>query len=146
MKLYLYLKSISAIAAFTACFGSVHAGPMPSISDFSADVSKPLKFEFECPDEVKLQKASSVDTSNLSDRARLLLLKQLEESKTISLKYFVEFTRDQINVNDMQIIPKKSVIKFWKMYNYTSNGFDRFYYFMYKTDEGETPDILKKDL
>ena len=143
MKLYLYLKSIAAIAAFTACFGLVHAGPVPSISDFSADLSKPLKFEFECPDEVKLQKASSVDMSNLSDRARLLILKEIEENASKSLECFVEITRDQINVNDMQVIPRSSVKKYWEVYQYTGYGPERSYYFMYASEGDQSMKVLQ---
>lgn len=141
MKRLLLLSIVGFAVLQPAC-----SKPVPGISDFKADLTQPIRFEFECPEQVKLQ-AASVDLSMLSERSKALALQSFKENKDKSLQCYVGFGPDSIDVNGMQSIPRESVKRFWEVYNYTSLGFERFWYFLYEPSvAGLGEKILKLEI
>jgi len=95
---------------------SAQATPVPGISDFNADLDQPLRINFSCPVKYITQKSLPTNFDKLSSRTQQLLREKALKGKE-SFECFAEFTREHINVNDQQLIPRSSVKRFWEIFS-----------------------------
>jgi len=137
------MRFVFLLAVLICATGLPSLSQVTGISDREVNLDEGLDFSFKCPKELALKISSNVDTSSLSDRAKALLAKEAETSSK-SQDCYVRFTRDQIDVNGMQVIDRSSVLRHWEVYNYRAYGnITRSWNFLYRVGADETVYLLE---